>query len=34
MKTKLLSRLGRLEAQYREARQPVMQVVSLKKLAG
>jgi hypothetical protein len=32
MKTKLLSRLGRLENQYLEARQSVMQVGSLKKL--
>ena len=32
MRTKLLSRLGRLETQYEEARQSVMQVGSLKKL--
>ena len=32
MKAKLLSRLGRLETQYQEARQAVMRVGSLKKL--
>jgi hypothetical protein len=32
MKMKLLSRLGRLETQYQEARQSVMQVGPLKKL--
>jgi hypothetical protein len=32
MKTKLLTRLERLETQYQEARQSVMQVGSLKKL--
>jgi hypothetical protein len=32
MKANLLSRLGRLETQHREARQSVMQVGSLKKL--
>jgi hypothetical protein len=32
METKLLSWLGRLETQYQEARQSVMQVGSLKKL--
>jgi hypothetical protein len=32
MKTKLLSRLGRLENHYQEARQSVMPVGSLKKL--